>query len=51
MKFFKEFFITLAVFAGVFLTEKYLFSHWVLYLVFLYPLYRWWNLVKVNFKK
>lgn len=51
MKLFKEFLITLVVFAGVFLVEKYLFSHWILYLAFVYPLYRLWNLIKINFKK
>lgn len=48
--FFKEFLITLATFAIVFILQKYVIDTIWVYLIFLYPVYRLWNIIKVNFK-
>lgn len=38
--------ITMAVFAACYVGEKYLNTGDWVYILILYPFYRWWNLVK-----
>ena len=46
-----EFFIVLLIGIVCYIAETYLNVGWWIRLLFLYPFYRIWQLIKVNFKK